>query len=379
MPAVADHAAQQAVVRPAHEQALVVAHLAERLDVELELLLVRGALGHLAVQAVQGVDQQDLVRRQLHVVDVELPLAGLEVVVRRLDRLAFQQRGDVLVDQLQVQGVRRLVVVVAEFVLGMLLEVEEVVVDVQRQELLARLGQLLADLDRGGGLARRAGPGDEEHPRFREALDELLGAGADFHVVALFAGGDQFGELAGGDEFVEAFHGFAAVVHVPAQHLVDLLVRDVVGGFELVGPLGARHLPLVAVEDVGPRRLGVAFLDQDFLDDVLGFLDRRNAAGAVGPLQLLLDQRGQPVGFGAVAAAHGRRRLEDGRADAVPVVGHRGAVAFHDLLDDAHASSCCGSGWFLNRSRGSLPASGCAWDGASCAAPSPRSGGCARA
>ena len=93
MPAVADHAAQEPVVRPAHERAVRVAELAEGLDVEPELLFRLDALGHLVVQAVQAVDQQDLVLPEPQLVHVQLALAGLEVVVRRLDGLAVQQLG----------------------------------------------------------------------------------------------------------------------------------------------------------------------------------------------------------------------------------------------------------------------------------------------
>ena len=77
------------------------------------------------------------------------------------------------------------------------------------------------------------------------------------------------------------------MVHVPAQHLVDLLVGDVVGGLERIGPLRALHLPLVAIEDVGAGRLGMPFLDQRLLDQILDFLDRRDGAGAEGGFQLL--------------------------------------------------------------------------------------------
>ena len=136
VPGVADHAAEEAVVGPAHEGALGVLDLSEGLDVELELLGVRGGLGHLAVEAVEGVDEEDFVLGEGHLVDVQFALAGLEVVVGGLDGLAFEEGGDVFVDELEVEGVGRLVVVVAELVLGVLLEVEEVVVEVDGLDMM---------------------------------------------------------------------------------------------------------------------------------------------------------------------------------------------------------------------------------------------------
>ena len=61
---VAHHAPQQAHVGPAQEPPLAVLHLGQGLDVEAELPLRRHPAGHLGGQAVQGVDEQDLLLPQ---------------------------------------------------------------------------------------------------------------------------------------------------------------------------------------------------------------------------------------------------------------------------------------------------------------------------
>ncbi len=71
----------------------------------------------------------------------------------RFDSFAGQQLRNVLVDQFQIQRVRRLVIVVAKFILGMVIKIKEVVVDIQRQKFITGFGQLLTNFDRGGGLA----------------------------------------------------------------------------------------------------------------------------------------------------------------------------------------------------------------------------------
>ena len=225
----------------------------------------------------------------------------------------------------------------------MLLEVEEVVVEVDGLEFHAGLGELLADLDGGGGLAGGAGARDDDHADFGQAVDDQLGAGLDFLVVAVFAGGDELGEAAVGDDLVDAVDGLAAVVHVPAEDFVDLLVGDVVGGLELVGALGAGHGAFLAVADVGAGGGGVAGVDEGFLDDVLDLLDGGRGARAVLGAELLLDEYGEAFGFVVVGAADGAGGLEDGGGDAPAVVGDDRAVAFDDLGDvRAHARSSVG-------------------------------------
>ena len=105
---------------------------------------------------MQAVYQQDLVLRQAQLVDVRAArMPGLEIVVRRHDRPAVQQLAKMLVDELKIQRRRSLVIVVAELVLRVLVQIEEIIVDVDRLEPDAGFRSLLADLDGRAWSCRR--------------------------------------------------------------------------------------------------------------------------------------------------------------------------------------------------------------------------------
>ena len=79
---------------------------------------------------MQAVYEQYLVLGEFELVDIESATACLEVVVRCLDGLAGHELAEVAIEQLEVQRMWRFVVVVAELIAWMFLELEEVVVDI---------------------------------------------------------------------------------------------------------------------------------------------------------------------------------------------------------------------------------------------------------
>ncbi len=130
----------------------------------MNFLLVAYILGHGRVQTVQAVDQDDVIGPDAHRRDLVVALARLEIIVGDAHLLAGDEPHQVLVDQPQVQGLRGLKVIVAELVLGVQLQVKEIVVHVEGHQAQPRLGQPLAQLDRGRRLARRGRPGNDDQP-----------------------------------------------------------------------------------------------------------------------------------------------------------------------------------------------------------------------
>ena len=376
VPTVADHTAEEAVVGPAHEDAGGVAHLSEGFDVEAEFFGGGDAVGHAFVEAVEAVDEEDLMGFDGEFVDVEFAFSGFEVVVGGLDGFAFEEVEEVLVDEFEVEGLRGFVVVVAEFILGMHFEVEEVVVDVDGDEFVAVGAEGFAEFDGGGGFSGGGGSGDDGDADFGEAFDDAFGAAFDFVGVALFAVFDEVGESSGADDGVEAVDGFALVVHVPAEDFVDFFVGDVVGGFEVVEAGGALLGAFVAVDDVGAGGFDVSVFDEGGLDEVLDVFYGGDVSGGEGFEEGVFDLEGEIFGDGAIGASDGGGSLEDGGGDAVAVIGNGVPVAFYNFTDGARGIAHDFFSGFSHRFPGSLRVCGGVWGGASCGGLWPQFAGC---
>ena len=91
---------------------------------------------------MDALDDEDgaLVERQRRVVPRAAP--GDEVVAGNVDALAPHQAAQVVVEELQVDGLERLVVVLAVFVAGRMLAVDEVVVERDEHGLEPQHAQL---------------------------------------------------------------------------------------------------------------------------------------------------------------------------------------------------------------------------------------------
>ncbi len=187
-------------------------------------------------------------RADLHRRVVIVAPAGLEVVKRDHDPLASDQPAQLVVDQRQVEGLRRLEVVVAVLVLRVKLQVEEVVVHRQRYQVEAHLGQHVGQLGGGRGLARGGGAGDDDQLQRGATLADHLRRGGDVLVIGPVGLAHDVGELAAADAGVEARHRVQVVINGPAQHLPDLPPGDVLGRLgRTLGAFAAASCPLVAV------------------------------------------------------------------------------------------------------------------------------------
>ena len=71
---------------------------------------------------MQAVNENDVVRPNLHRGLIVVALAGLEIVERNEHLLSGDQAHQVFIDQFQVEGLRGLEIVVAKLVLGMELQ-----------------------------------------------------------------------------------------------------------------------------------------------------------------------------------------------------------------------------------------------------------------
>ncbi len=270
---VPDHPAQEADVRPANVASGRVLQLRDGLDVELELVLFRHVGGQSVIETVERVEQDQGVGARLEASRLRGPLAALEVVDRNIDRASSVQFAEMLVDQWEVERLRRLEVVVPELVSGMQLQIEEIVVERQRDHVDSRGLQALHQLVGGRGLARAARTGDDDEPEILLLLEDGGGGSVDDRLVAGVTRLDQLAQASGTDDLVQSVDGVAALVDRPVERLPHLLVGEILDSLQAA--LGAHPLATRAVEDVRLGGTGVTVLDQHTLDHVLDLLDRR--------------------------------------------------------------------------------------------------------
>ena len=125
---VADDAAQQAVVVGANPVVVVDAQRRECRHKEAELLLLGDEARELGIKAVNAFHEQDITFLEFEFLAQVFPLALDKVVGRHIDFLAGEQVGHVLVELFQVEGIKRLVVIVTGLVARRAVTVHEIVV-----------------------------------------------------------------------------------------------------------------------------------------------------------------------------------------------------------------------------------------------------------
>ena len=212
-------------------------HLEQRLQVKTELLLIGHRLSHGRVQTMQAIDENDVAGMKLHRSWFTCSLARLEVVARDAHFFTGDQAGEVLINQRQVQCLGRFEIIIAEFILGVLFQVIEVVIHVERHQVKADPFQMLADLDSGSGLAGGRRTGDDDHTDLVLTAEDQLGCIFHVLVVELFGCGDQLEQLTAGDALVQAFDRVDTLVDGPIENVPDLGPGDVLIG--LRSDLGA--------------------------------------------------------------------------------------------------------------------------------------------
>ncbi len=342
---VALHAPHQAQVRPANVAAIGTLHLEQRLDVQRKALVRIDPLHHRTIEAVQAVDKDDVIGADLHRRLIELALAGLEIIVGDPHLLARDQGLEMLVDQGQIERLRRLIVIVAELVHRVLFEVVKVVVHRERDQPEAHVHQQVAEFDGGGGFAGGGGPGHDGKANLTASLMDHVRSQRDVILVRLIGFGDDLRKLAPRDALVELVHGLHAVIDAPVEHLIDLAPGDVLPGQCLVLlPLLPASGALVAVEDIGLGSARMAVLDQDSLDDVLDVLHVWDDTFGGLSFQLCDDLGRQILGDRAVSPAHRNGGAIDRVGDAVLVKGHNGPCTFDHRSDCCHSSNSCACG-----------------------------------
>jgi len=154
---VPDHPTQQPDIGPARITPAGSLQLADGLQVETELVVVWNAGGQTSVETMESIEQNQASRLRLEPTGLRASLAGSEIVDRHVDATSPVQLRQVLVDERQVHGLRCLEVVVPEFILGVELQIEEVVVQRQRDDVQTGSLKQSTELVGGRRLARRAG------------------------------------------------------------------------------------------------------------------------------------------------------------------------------------------------------------------------------
>ncbi len=231
---VAYHAAEQTVVGGVDIVVVVEHDGGEGGGVHTVYLRVVYLGDERGVQGVYALDDKHLVGLQTQLLAAHLGLTSHEVVAWQLHLLAFDEVGEVLVEELEVERIERLEVVLAVLILGRRLAVEEVVVEGDANGPHAVGDELHGESLARRGLAAGGRTGDEHYLYVMARLDvvshahELLvlqGLEDVYHVVG----------MAGEDGFVQVAHGAYAHLLLPVvillEHLEHLVLLDERGEF----------------------------------------------------------------------------------------------------------------------------------------------------
>ena len=212
-PRVAHEAADEPRVRRAEPVVEIYVRARQRAD-ENFIFFIRGdALRQPAVEAVDALDDEQLVRREAHLPPLRA-LAGEEVELRNVHLFARKQSGNLFVDELEVERLERLEVRPAVAVERRALAVYEIVVELERPRAYTRGEQLDAQTARRGGLAGARRPREAEQPHLGTRL-YLLGDVAQHLRVQSFAEHDEVARTAVRDDFMYSRAGADVEIFQP--------------------------------------------------------------------------------------------------------------------------------------------------------------------
>ena len=261
-----------------------------------------------------------------------------------------------LVQQLDVQRFRRLIVPVVDPVGRMFDQRPEIIVEVEHQEPQALPFQPLGQLDRGGGLAGGTGAAHPHHPQPVAGVQprhHLLRSLVQRPLVNVQRCGDDLLEAPAAHDLVQSGHRVHAVPAVPAEDLLHPFAGKTVAGefFRRQRPF-PQPVPSPAITLVGVGGVLKTIAAQSVQHLVLDALNRgwkiRNQVMGIGVeadngrirqeagdvfirtvrLENLFVHARQKV---LPEAADGFRGAQDGPADAVRVELDEGPVALLDF------------------------------------------------
>ena len=106
--------------------------LRQRADVDAEFALRRKGVRKAVIQSVNTLDDEDVLRSELHEIALVLGLAGLEVELRHLNSLTVQKLRHLLVEQLDVESLEAFEIIVSVLVARAELAVAVIVVQSDR-------------------------------------------------------------------------------------------------------------------------------------------------------------------------------------------------------------------------------------------------------
>ena len=221
---VADDAAYQSVVGGGYPVVVVQRDGGQGRHVNLVLVFGRDMRCQFGVQGMDAFQDEDGVLVDAEFVSLELFLAGGEVEAGQFHFFAAQQGLQLFVEQLEVEGVERFIVVVAFLVERGLFAVYEVVVQRNGVGVQAVGHQLYAEAFAEGGFSRG------RRPRYQDQLcagavlsplEDVVGYLCDFLLLQGFGHIDEVGGVSVLAGQVEVAHVVQAHDVVPAQVFLE--------------------------------------------------------------------------------------------------------------------------------------------------------------
>ncbi len=249
-----------------------------RFDIEPELGRCINAFSDRRVQTVQAIKQEDFILFEFHRLGGSAP-ALFKAVNRLLNRFPVEQTPQMLIEQLNVQRLRRFVVAVVNPIGRMLHQRPEIIIEVQHEKTQPLLSQPFRQFDGRRRLARRT---RAAHPHHAQLVARIK-AGHDFpggliqrSLVNRQRFVHQRFDLPALHDFIEPGHRIAAPFPVPCQRLLHLRFGKTVPD-KLIRPNRAlaQPVPAPSITRVGIRCVLKTVTSHRMKDLVLNRLDRR--------------------------------------------------------------------------------------------------------
>ena len=179
---IAHHATDEAVVGGAVVGAIVVLGHGESGDVDAEEGIGGDASRKLRIETVDAFHDEDGLGGETQALPAEQALAGGEVVAWQFYLLALKELVEVLLEEVDVDGIEALEVVVAFLVEGCLVAIHVVVVQGDAEGFKPLLLESPAEFLAEGGLAAGGGTSDE-HGLYMRPVGDGLGDELDAPIL----------------------------------------------------------------------------------------------------------------------------------------------------------------------------------------------------
>ena len=226
---IADDAAEQTVVCCRDVIVIVQKNRGQRRSIYSEYLLLRDVSRQFRVQCMNALYHQHIVIVHLQLVAALFTLSALEIILRQFYLLTTEEGVELLVDQIEIQGIDALIIIFARSILRRFLPIYEIIIERNLERFQSVYGKLYAQTLARSGLARRRRT-CQQHQFHALAAGNLLSNLGNLLLLQRLADIDDVGRMIGIYRLVKIAYSPDAQDTLPAMMLLEYLKHLVLSG-----------------------------------------------------------------------------------------------------------------------------------------------------